>query len=358
MSEKIKILFILPSLRAGGAERIVSFIAQNLDDTKFKAELLVIGFEKDKAYSVKNVDAQFLNKKRVLIAIPKLFKQIFKKNPQIIMTSVEHLTAITAINSLWLKKTKFVSREANIKKITKIYHKTSMPLVSRLLYRYSYRLLDAIVCQSKDMAEELKELYPKTSKKIYTINNPITNLVTTEISVEKKIQPSYITVGRLHDEKGHIRILEALSRLKFSFSYTIIGSGPHEQKIRDKVDELKLNEKIHWIDFTNEIEKHLKDSSAFIQGSYAEGFPNALLESCVVGTPVIAYNCPGGTSEIVEHGVNGFLVDNEIELSESLIKLKDFPLQRQQVIESVVKKFNKERIISQYEDLFTKLVNN
>ena len=46
----------------------------------------------------------------------------------------------------------------------------------------------------------------------------------------------------------------------------------------------------------------------FIQGSYVEGFPNAVLESCSVGTPVVAINCPGGTKEIIEHATNGFLV--------------------------------------------------
>ena len=44
---------------------------------------------------------------------------------------------------------------------------------------------------------------------------------------------------------------------------------------------------------------YLSDSDFFIQGSYVEGFPNSVLESCSVGTPVIAFNCPGGTKEII-----------------------------------------------------------
>lgn len=358
MKETIKILFILPSLKAGGAERVVSFIAQNLDSTKFSAILLVIGFEKDAVYPVESIETHFLNKKRVLNGIGGIFSKIKSIKPQIVMTSIEHLTAITTIHSIWFKKIKFVSREANIKKVTKIYHNTSMPLVSKILYNISYRLLDAIICQSKDMAIELAELRPKTTSKIHVINNPITNLSSQKLYKTNNTKPNYITVGRLHNEKGHIRILEALGSLKFDFCYTIIGTGPHKHTIKNKVEDLKLNSKIHWIDFTNDIEKHLKNSTVFIQGSYAEGFPNALLESCAVGTPVIAYNCPGGTSEIVEHGKNGYLVNNEIELKESLIKLTQLPLEKQQIIDSVKKKFNKEKIISQYEDLFSNLINN
>jgi hypothetical protein len=69
MEKKIKILFILPSLRAGGAERVVSFIAQNLNTTKFSPVLLIIGYEKDAAFSIEDIETHFLNKSRVLDGI-------------------------------------------------------------------------------------------------------------------------------------------------------------------------------------------------------------------------------------------------------------------------------------------------
>jgi len=353
---KIKILFILPSLRAGGAERVVSFIAQNLDKNKFSPALLIVGFEKDAAFSIADIETHFLNKRRVLDGVTGIFSKLKSISPQIVMTSIEHLTAVTAIQSLWYREIKFVAREANIKKITKKYHNTQMPLGVKTLYTISYRLLDAIICQSKDMADELAELRPKTSNKIHIINNPITSEFSSDEENNQNSIPHYITVGRLHNEKGHSRVLEALSLLDFDFRYTIIGTGPHKQIIRDKVEALQLNDKVTWIDFTDNVEKYLRNSSAFIQGSYAEGFPNALLESCVAGTPVIACNCPGGTSEIVKQGVNGFLVNSELDLKEKLIELVKFPLDKNQIITSVTSKFSKEYILSKYEDLFTNLI--
>ena len=59
MDNKIKILFILPSLRPGGAERVVSFIAQHLDKTKFESKLLIIGFKKKAVYSFENIETFF-----------------------------------------------------------------------------------------------------------------------------------------------------------------------------------------------------------------------------------------------------------------------------------------------------------
>ena len=58
----IKITFVIPSLAAGGAERILSFIAQNLNPQIFDATLLVIGFEKDKVYDIGELNVVYLNK--------------------------------------------------------------------------------------------------------------------------------------------------------------------------------------------------------------------------------------------------------------------------------------------------------
>ena len=54
--DQIKIFFILPSLKAGGAERVISFVSQNIDKDKFKPYLLVAGFEKDSVYDVSNIE--------------------------------------------------------------------------------------------------------------------------------------------------------------------------------------------------------------------------------------------------------------------------------------------------------------
>jgi len=358
MEKTIKILFILPSLKSGGAERVVSFIAQHLDKSKFTPSLLIVGYEKDAAFSIENVDTHFLNKSRVLDGITGVFSKIKTIKPHIVMTSIAHLTAVTTIQALYFRKTKFIAREANIKKITKQYHDNNLLPFGKTLSTISYKLLDAIICQSKDMANELIELRPKTAKKIYVINNPITKVLSSEIKPKTQTIPQYITVGRLHNEKGHCRILEALSLLDYDFNYMIIGSGPHEHLIKDKVEALCLTKKVTWIDFTNDVENYLQASSVFIQGSYAEGFPNALLESCAVGTPVIAYNCLGGTSEIVEEGINGYLVNSEDELKNKLLDLKSNPLDSAQIISSVMKKFSQEQIISQYEKAFLNLINS
>ena len=92
----------------------------------------------------------------------------------------------------------------------------------------------------------------------------------------------------------------------YDFKYTIVGSGPLESLLKKKVVELGLEKNVDFIPYTNQVLNIVNAHDYFIQGSYFEGFPNALLESCTVGTPVLAFNAPGGTKEIVQEGVNGF----------------------------------------------------
>ncbi len=107
------------------------------------------------------------------------------------------------------------------------------------------------------------------------------------------------------------------------------------------------------------ISKKNKDSiyqNCFVLSSFTEGFPNALLESCAVGTPVIAYDAPGGTKEIIENGVNGFIVKNEREFLNKISYLVSTPLDPRTINKSVYKKFSKEVILFKYEQLFLNII--
>ena len=61
LKNKIKIIFFLPHLKAGGAERVVSFIFKNLDRTIFEPYLIVLGFEKEAQYAIEGQNIIFLD---------------------------------------------------------------------------------------------------------------------------------------------------------------------------------------------------------------------------------------------------------------------------------------------------------
>lgn len=352
---KIKIMFILPSLSAGGAERVISFVSQNIDKEKFEPTLVIAGFEKDSAYDVSNVEVIYLNKPRILTALPSIIGLIKKQKPQIVVSSISHVNTAMSMLSPFFNKTKFIGREATVLSKRDNEKKIRQWSPFRLLPN-GFKNLDALICQSQDMAEDMIINFNIPKKNIYVINNPISNLPEVKQTQPNTKIKKFITVGRLTEVKGHLRLLDILSRLDQPFSYTIIGKGNLEDEIFQKAKSLGIYNNIKHIPFTNKVNDYIAKHDIFLQGSYVEGFPNALLESCVVGTPVIAFKAPGGTKEIVENGVNGFLVENEEEYLQKLKNFKEW--NPKDVRASVYKKFNKDIILQQYEDLFVDIVKN
>ena len=353
---KKKILFILPTLTAGGAERVISFIAQNIDQDKYDSQLLVTGYKKDSAYTIDKIRVTFLEKKRVLNAAPKIFWYLLKNKPQVVLSSIGHLNTVMGLMAPIFFNTEFIIREASvISSMDEIHNQSPNKKKSFSIHAYlsdiSYKMIDKIVCQSNDMAKDFINIYNVPKHKAFIINNPITNLSplkTTNIQTNTPIK--FITVGRLSKEKGHIRVINLLSKLKFPFHYTIIGDGPFKDDIFNAINANNLNEKITHIPFTSEVSKYMAINDLFLQGSYVEGFPNTVLESCIVGTPVLAFNVPGGTKEIISHNENGYLAETEEEYLQYLNNRT--PLKPEKIRESVVTKFDKDKIVKQYESLF------
>ncbi|MBA6153575.1 glycosyltransferase [Gelidibacter maritimus] len=353
-SNKIKIIFVLPNLLPGGAERVFSYLAQNIDAKKFNATLLIMGYSKDASYKIENITTVFLEKPRVLNGIPALYQYIRKNKPNILVSAVGHLNTVTAYMSFMFPKTKFISREVTVLSLDESFFKTKKFDLLGFLSNRRFNSFDKIICQSQDMLDDIKNSYKVSEDKMIVINNPITDgfNLKNQIAINTPIQ--YITVGRLSREKGIDRILKILTKLNFPFHYTIIGDGVEKDNLFSLIDQYGLKDKITHINFTKDVAIYLSKSDFFLQGSYFEGFPNCLIESCAVGTPVIAFKAPGGTKEIIEDGINGFLVENEEHFLEKLTAQHKWdPIE---VRESVYTKFNKNLILQQYEDLFLNIL--
>ncbi|CAM4228983.1 glycosyltransferase [Zobellia roscoffensis] len=340
-----KIIIVLPSLAAGGAERVLSFLAQRLDSIFFETHLLILGKSNDTAYNTGTVKITYLEKSRVSHAIFGLLKFLVLNKPDIVFSSLGHVNTLLGLLAFLYTNPKYVIRPTNIQDESKPLGKLSKFAISQI---------DAIVCQSKDMADNFMKIANISEKKISIIGNPITNQNFLTKSRIINRHERLITVGRLSKIKGHIRILNILSKTNLDFHYTIVGDGPEKKNIREVIKNLELESKVTLVPFTKNVDKYISDSDLFLQGSYSEGFPNAVLESCTQGVPVLAFNVPGGTKEIIEHGLNGYLVESE---SNFLNYLEKDRLWNSEVIRnSVISRFSSDVILKKYEELFSSII--
>ncbi len=354
---KTNIIFVLPSLAAGGAERILSYVAQNLNTKQFNVTLLITGYEKDTVYQIENLNIVYFNKPRVLKAFGSLFQFFRKHKPDIVVSSIVHLNTMIAFMSPYFRNTKFVSREANVLTVLNKHNPYTNSAFPKAMIVFAYKLVDCIICQSKDMQKDMIANYKVPKSKTVLINNPITKEFKLKATARDTSKPiSFITIGRLSKEKGHERIIKVLAQLNFPFHYTIIGAGNEKDSIFEMLDSKGLAKNITYISFTKNVETYLAESDVFLQGSFVEGFPNVLIESCVVGTPILAFNAPGGLDEIIEAGKNGYVADTEEDYVNYLNQIHNtFPFNPETVSNVVKNKFSSNKIINDYTNLFIKL---
>ena len=274
-----------------------------MNTEKFSTTLLVVGFEKDTVYDTHDLNVIYLNKTRVLGAIFDFIRYFRTEKPDIVVSSIFHLNTLIAFLSVFFPSIKFVAREANVLSVLNKYSGSGSSNLPKFLVVLAYKLVDCLICQSKDMQDDMVNNYGVPLKKTVLINNPITNSFKIKEQTVNKNEPlQLITIGRLSKEKGHDRIIDVLSQLKFSFHYTMIGNGNEKDTIFNLIKTKGIEDKITHIEYTKDVEKYLSQSDIFLQGSYSEGLPNALIESCVIGTPIVAFKAPGGLNEIIEEG--------------------------------------------------------
>jgi len=356
MSNKIKILFIVPSMRGGGAERVISTLLQHIDKNKFDLNLALITkegkFLDDIPTHVNLID---LDAKRVRNSIFKIIKTINSLKPDIVFSTLGHLNLLISIIRPFLsKKIVFIGRESNT--VSVINKQSKYPKLFDFLYNNFYNNFDHIVAQAEYMKKDLVENYNIKSEKITVINNPIdfenikklSNIPSKELFDKAKI--NLLAVGRLSHQKGFDTLLEIMKELDEEYFLTILGQGPDEEKLKIIIKEFSLESKIRLLGFQNNPYIYMKQADIFVLSSRFEGLPNVVLEANACGTTVIAFDCPGGTNEIIIDGENGYLAKCQNK-NDFIKKLKEISLEKK-INQTILDKYEVSYIVKMYEQLF------
>ncbi len=134
-------------------------------------------------------------------------------------------------------------------------------------------------------------------------------------------------VGRLAAAKGLPILLESLATLKQTHPdilLTVVGDGPDRQKLEQMTGHLGLSANVNYVGYKSqaEVRDYLQQTDVFVMSSFAEGIPVVLMEAMAAGLPVVATQI-AGVSELVENGVNGYLVPpgDAVSLAERINKL-------------------------------------
>ena len=351
------ILFILPDLNQGGAERVITILCNELDRTKFCPKLVL--FKKEGYYLnhlKDDVEIIELNTTRIRYSIFKIVPLIRKLKPAIVFTGWGEISAFLSPIIGLFPKTKFITRETNVVS----EHVKRKEIL--FFYRF-YTNFHQIIAQSDDMKNDLIQNFKINPSKIEKINNPVDFELINRLK-EEKIKQDYntnykkiVAIGNLSPRKGFDLLLNVFTHLKYEpIQLTILGDGAFRDELVNQKEKLGLIN-IFFLGKVNNPFPFVKQADLFILSSRYEGFPNVLLEAGACGTYSLANNCPGGINEIIQENINGEIYDitDEIGFAEkikSILKEKHY---EEKIIESIQSRFSKNVIIKQYESIFEKL---
>jgi glycosyltransferase involved in cell wall biosynthesis len=361
--KKQKLVGIIHELTMGGAERMMVTILNHFVANNDSVHLIIfknIGTLKELLDT--RIMVHDLEELSVKKGIPKCLKEIYAIKPTIVFTGIGHLNIALApfipIMRRLLPKTRWISRETNIVSLQNQEEK--YPKFFDYLYRNMYKNFDVIITQSKDMKEDLEKNYPSTSTRLRLINNPIDIAKVEKLASElithhfRKETINLISVGTLRKRKRQDLLLKAFSRLSSKYTLVIVGSGAEEKNLKELSHELKIHHRVSFEGHQTNPYPYMKGSDLFILTSEHEGFPNVLLESNSLGTPVVAFACPGGITEIIEEGINGISVMNgDVDaLVKAITKVEKEGFTDTLVVDSVQRRYSTSIILKQYEDAF------
>ena len=361
--KKIKVTFLISKLSAGGAERVIAALINNLSKEKYDISLIVVNNSKlhyklDNSVNIYNLNTN------LLLAPLKIRRKLNLIKPDVVVSTVSYFNIyISLIKCILPKNIVYIARESNILKLLNKDESFLKGFVmgtflSKLFYKNGFNFF---IAQTDAMKLEMNNFSNIELKKIRVIGNPF-------IDNQIKIKPytkipkiKLLSIGRLHPQKGYFRIFKALEMLDIDFEYLIIGKGPLEKKLRNYLSTSNIGNKIIFSEIiSNEKVKELMvNYDMLLLGSHHEGFPNVVLEATNYNLPTISFKCNNCLNGVVLDGLNGYITHSN-KLEDFNDNIKKVINNQYDIVEGKIilnEKFNLNKIVNSYDELLSDINN-
>ena len=317
-----KVICLIESLGSGGAERQLSGLAALLRQNNYDVEVwtyypndfyLPILQEANVTY---RYIAEAQNKKQRLWV---LRRELRKANPDTVITYLDTACMVACVIKSMGARFRLIVSERN----------TTQHLSKReRLKFFLYRFADFIVPNSHTQAEFVKSHFPNLAHKVECITNFVdTNRFVPAQERAERAPRRILTVARVMPQKnvvGYIKAVKLVVDGGFSIRVDWFGNSVDENYYnlcKQMVKDNGLENVFVFHPAKQNIIEEYQTADIFCLPSFFEGFPNVVCEAMCCGLPIIASNVCDN-AQIVEEGVNGFLLDphNEQQMAEVMIR--------------------------------------
>ena len=334
--DRMHIAILIGALIKGGTERVATNLADYFASHGYRVTM-VTKYQKENEYSlnpevariISDISEEEITKSRI-----RNFKRRFcklrniwkREKPDVILSFIGKNNMMAILTSRFLGIPVAVSVRADP---YQEYNRSWMRFAARQLFALS----DGVILQTKQCFDFFPE---KVRQKAVILKNPISGEFFRE-RYEGQRDKTIVAVGRVDENKNHEMLIRAFAGIAGDFpdyQLVIYGEGDCRQRLIQLVKELSLENQISLPGSINNVADAIYKASVFVLCSNTEGVPNTLIEAMIMGTAVIATDCPcGGPADLIEHQVNGILTpvgdiqlmkENLQNLLKNLQRMKEF----------------------------------
>jgi len=323
-----KVLFVIPTLGEGGAERVLVTLVNYLDKSKYETTILTI-FDVGINKKFVSPEVKYLTcfprifrgniHLMKLLSPAQLFKLFIKDDYDIIVSYLEGPTS-RIVSGCPKGKAKIISwvhiEIDSIKRITQSYRSKQEAI-------RSYQKFDATVFVSETVKSTFLDKFPQISRNLRVIYNTVNSNSIRELSNQEVDDISFdhsvlnlVSVGRFTEQKGYDRLLIVVNKLVkegFKIRLYLIGKGELLRKYQDYISDNLLSDYVKILGFLENPYKYVRKCDLFVCSSYREGYSTAVTESLIVGTPVVTTECSGMLELLGTNNEFGLITNNSTD---------------------------------------------
>jgi len=358
-----RILYVITELDVGGAENALYELATRLDRNAFQPQVACLSGQgpvavrlRQRGIPVHSLGARAKWAVRVVWRLRRLIREA-----DIVHSFLFHANMAARLAAIWTGVRAVVSAARVAER--------SRPRRRKLECR-THRLVDVEVCVSTGVRDFLASGgFPR--QKLIVIPNGVdaSRFAGRDPGFKARLgikpdTPLITTIGRLHEQKGMSYVLRAaasLCRSRPECHFLLVGRGPLEAELRAQAKQFRLDDKVTFLGFCNDVPSVLKATDIFVLASLWEGMPNAVLEAMAAGVPVVATRVEG-TVDIIDDDRTGMLVmpKDVPAIVSAILRLLDDPARAQRLgqaaQEHVRAHFPLEAMVRRHQELYRELL--